>query len=127
MRYIAFNGEGDEPTFRSSVERAFGEIELLEVPVILPRVTIADQDATPTVDGYAYLVTANTVATTITDFDDGVVGQEIVVEIGDANTTVDFTASGLKGNTGVDWTPGSGDFMRCIYNGTEWLCSVHEI
>lgn len=127
MRYIPFHAGGSEEDFRTSVERAFQQIELLEVPIILPRITFTDGDTTPSVLDEAYFVTANTGATTITDFDDGVAGQQIVVEVGDANTTVDFTGSGLKGNAGVDWSPGSGDFMRCIYNGADWLCSVHEI
>ena len=88
---------------------------------------MADQDATPSVKGGKHFVTANTLATTITAFDDAIEGQEIVVKIGDANTTVDFTGTTLKGNGGVDWTPGSGDFLRCTFDGTNWLCQFTEI
>ena len=89
--------------------------------------TITASDATPSVKGGKYFVTANTGATTITAFDDGIEGQEILVKIGDANTTIDFTGTTLKGNVGVDWTPGSGDFMRCTFDGTNWLCQITEI
>lgn len=93
---------------------------------IFPPVTITDQDATPSVIEGAYFKTANTVATTITDFDNATEGQVIFVEFGDGNTTVDFTASGLKGNAGADWSPAQGDHMTCIYNGTDWLCDVSD-
>ncbi len=53
--------------------------------------TFADADATPSVAGGGKVfITANTGATTITDFDDGRAGQEIVVIINDGNTTIDF-------------------------------------
>lgn len=87
---------------------------------------IADGDASPSVTGADILRTANTVATTITGLDDATEGRRVTVIIGDANTTVDFTGSGLKGNAGVDWSPTLGDFMHCMYDGTDWLCSVHE-
>ena len=84
-------------------------------------------DATPSVVGYTSFLTTNTAATTITDFDDGFIGQDIVVIIGDANTTIDFTSSALIGNAGADWSPGSGDWLRAYYNGTNWYCTITEI
>ena len=93
---------------------------------VFTRRAFAEDDATPSVAAGSYFVTANANATTITDFDDGVTGQQIIVEIGDANTTVDFTSSGLRGNAGVDWSPTTGDHMRCVYNGTDWLCEVSD-
>lgn len=90
-------------------------------------INFTDQDATPSVlttAGNTVFKTANTVATTITDFDDGYVGQVIHVIINDANTTVDFTSSGLIGNNGADWSPSSGDAMTCFYDGTDWYCDV---
>lgn len=83
-------------------------------------------DATPSVSGGSFFKTANAGATTITDFDDGTTGQVIFVLIDDANTTVDFTSSGLKGNSGGDWSPGDGDWMACIYDGTDWYCGVFD-
>lgn len=91
-----------------------------------PNDTAADQDATPSVAGLKILTTANTLATTITDLDDGIVGQTVIVKIGDGNTTIDFTASGLKGNAGADWSPAAGDHMVCTYDGTDWLCVVSD-
>jgi hypothetical protein len=89
---------------------------------------IADGDATPSVKGGHHFTTANTGATVLTGLDDGYIGQEVVVKFGDANTDVDFTGTTLKGNGGADWTTiGSGDFMRCVYDGTNWLCQVTEI
>lgn len=85
-------------------------------------------DATPSVKvgGTKLFQTANSNPTTITTFDDSYVGQEIVVRMNDANTTIDFTGTNLKGNAGVDWTPGNGDFMRCTYDGTNWYCTITD-
>lgn len=91
-----------------------------------PKGTAAAQDATPSVLGIETLTTANDSATTITALDDGIEGQEVLVLIGDANTTVDFTGTTLKGNAGVDWTPGNGDFMRCRKVGSNWYCTVTD-
>lgn len=91
--------------------------------------SFTDQDATPSVKTtarYGIFKTANTVGTTITDFDDGYTGQVIYVIINDANTTIDFTASGLKGNVGADWSPTTGDHMTCFYDGTDWYCDVSD-
>lgn len=88
---------------------------------------ITDADATPSVLTTAQnklYKTANTGATTITDFDDGRVGQVIWVVIGDANTTIDFTGTNLKGNSGADWSPTTNDHMTCVYDGTNWYCDV---
>lgn len=88
--------------------------------------TFTANDGTPSVDNYNNFKTANTGATTITMFDDGVNGQPIKVIIGDANTTIDFTATNLRGNAGVDWTPGSGDWLEAIFDGANWYCSIHD-
>ena len=93
---------------------------------IHPFKTFTAADATPSVLAGRNFVTANTGATTITDFDDGTDGQEIVVEIGDGNTTIDFTGTNLTGNGGSDWSPADGDHMRCVYNGSAWLCEVFD-
>lgn len=103
--------------------RAFhGEPPLLR----RPSGTAAAQDATPSVLGIETLTTANASATTITALDDGIEGQEVLVLINDANTTVDFTGTTLKGNAGVDWTPANGDFMRCRKIGSNWYCAVTD-
>jgi hypothetical protein len=89
------------------------------------RQTFAANDATPSVANGDHFVTANGSATTITALDDAqFVGHEVFIEIADANTTIDFTGTTLKGNSGADWTPGNGDAMRCKWNGTNWLCQI---
>jgi hypothetical protein len=50
--------------------------------------------------------------------------QEITVIIGDANTTVDFTGTNLKGNNGKDWAPSNGDVLTGSFDGTNWYCTV---
>lgn len=88
--------------------------------------TFTAQDATPSVKGTSNFKTANANPTTITMFDDGIDGQVIRVVINDADTTIDFSGTHLKGNAGVDWTPASGDWMECVFDGTDWFCSVHD-
>jgi len=54
-------------------------------------------------------------------FDDGVAGQPITLIIGDANTILDFSASNLKGNAGVDYTATANDVAVFVTNdGTTW-------
>lgn len=86
--------------------------------------TFTANDATPSVARGRKFKTANSGATTVTMFDDGEDGQEIFVIINDANTTIDFTGTNLKGNAGVDWTPGSGDTLIAVYDGTNWYCQI---
>jgi len=65
---------------------------------------------------------------TITDFNNGLEGQEIVVHFVGSGNTVDFTGTNLKGNGGVDWSPAVGEVMRCInVDGTNWVCDVIDI
>lgn len=88
--------------------------------------SFASTDATPSVLNAQVFKTANASATTITGFDDGELGQRITVVIGDANTTVDFTGTSLKGNGGSDWTPTTNDSMECVYDGTNWYCRISD-
>ena len=94
---------------------------------------IADLDATPSVAQRKKLMTNNTGATTITGFDDGLPGQEIWVFFNDgtignpSNTTIDFTATSLKGNAGVDWTPNNGDFMVGFLDHLTWYFAVFAV
>jgi hypothetical protein len=88
--------------------------------------TFAANDATPSVRLYEIYRTANTNPTTITMLDDGFAGQRVTVIINDAVTTVDFSGTNLKGNGGVDWSPSSGDFMDCVFDGTNWYCQVMD-
>jgi hypothetical protein len=70
--------------------------------------------------------TVNTLATTYTNFLGGYAGLNIQVFIRDANTTIDFTGSNLKGNAGVDWIPANGDWMDCTFDGTNWYCTINK-
>ena len=88
--------------------------------------SFTDEDATPSVKGGEAFKTANTQATTITDFDNTYDGQVFSVIIGDANTTVDFTATNLKGNGGGDWSPAVNDSMTVISDGTTKWCDISD-
>lgn len=86
--------------------------------------TFASLDATPSVDGWCQWKTANAGATTITDFDDAVDGTEYIIIINDANTTIDFSGTNLKGNAGVDYAAPSGTLLRVRVNGSLKLCEI---
>jgi len=88
--------------------------------------TFTTDDATPSVTGFNVWNTDNDNATTITMLDNGYVGQRVLVIIGDGNTTVDFTGTNLKGNSGADWSPAEGDSMDCVFDGTNWYCQVSD-
>ena len=81
-------------------------------------------DPTPDVGDGNFFKTANDNATTITAFDGGSNGQSIYIVVDDANTTIDFTGTNLKGNGGVDWTPSANDHMTCIKDDTNWFCTI---
>jgi hypothetical protein len=81
----------------------------------------ADADSTPSVAKGNFFKTANTGATTITMFDDGLDGQFIFVVL-DGNTTIDFTGTNLKGNTGADLTDAQGAFLFGVFDGSNWNC-----
>lgn len=93
---------------------------------IFPWVTFGANDTTPSVAAGRNFRTANTQATTITDFDDALDGQEIVVRVDDAFTTFDFTGSGLVGNAGADYAASNGDRIHATYDAAEgvWYCQV---
>lgn len=82
--------------------------------------------ATPSVAGGNLFQTSNSSPTTITNFLNGVNGQVIRLLIKDAFTTIGFTGTNLKGNAGMNWSPANGDWMECIFAGTNWYCSVHD-
>jgi len=96
---------------------------------LIARNTIAlftDGDATPAVTVYELYKTANTSPTTITNFDTVSLTKKIWVMFGDSYTTIDFTASSLLGNAGVDWTPSQGDHMTCVWDGASWYCDISD-
>ncbi|MCP4262918.1 MAG: right-handed parallel beta-helix repeat-containing protein [Planctomycetes bacterium] len=71
-------------------------------------------------------VTANTGATTVNNLARGKSGETRVIIFGDANTTMDFTGTTLKGNAGVDWSPAVGDSMTVTFDGTNWYCDISK-
>jgi len=87
---------------------------------------LAIDDATPSVAGGGVFTSANTGATTITMLDDGAKGESIKIIFGDADTTIDFTGTNLKGNAGGDWTPAADDCMSCTFDGTDWFCDISD-
>ncbi len=105
---------------------AFTNVRIKDNHLNSPFQTFADGDTTPSVMYGEFFQTSNTLATKITNFDDGYPGKRIYVKFNDNNTTVDFTATNLKGNAGIDWIPAQGDHMECIFDGTNWLCMVSD-
>lgn len=116
-----FNGSGDENEALVS-----GNTFLSSDGSVQQRGIFTDGDLTPIVTGKRRWKTANTTAKTITMFDGAYTDQEIVVIFGDSNTTIDFTGTNLKGNAGVDWSPATDDHMTCVFDGTDWFCSVSD-
>lgn len=87
--------------------------------------TATASDATPSVVGMASLVTANANATTITNFDDGVIGQILTLVIGDRVTTIAHdSATGGAGPillaAGNDRKCESGEVFQFVQSGTKW-------
>ncbi|TIV71949.1 MAG: hypothetical protein E5V89_07715 [Mesorhizobium sp.] len=84
--------------------------------------TAVSTDTTPSVgqaiDGV--LVTANTVATSITNFDDGYEGLQLEVRIGDANTTFVNSAS-LVLRGAQNTSPPNGAILTFRKVGTAWI------
>lgn len=66
-------------------------------------VGLTDGDTTPSVAKGGYFYTQNTGATSITDFDDGVAGQEIIVKL-DANTTLVYNGAKIYLKDATDAT-----------------------
>jgi hypothetical protein len=85
--------------------------------------TFTAADATPSVAGGTVFKTANTAPVTITMFDGGITGQRIEVIL-DANTTIDFSGTNLKGNGGSDFNDADGGILVGRFDGTAWFCQV---
>ncbi|MBD3181067.1 hypothetical protein GF312_02175 [Candidatus Poribacteria bacterium] len=80
--------------------------------------------STPSVEYGNILKTNNSSPVTITNFTDGVEGQEIKVIFGDGNTSVNFGNAYLKGNSSNPFTGTIGDHMTCILVDNVWYCDV---
>jgi len=79
--------------------------------------TFAPQSATPSVSEGGVFKTANTSATTITNFVDGYAGQEITIIFGDALTTVQSN-SNIQLASSLAST--LNDTLRLIFDGSVW-------
>lgn len=75
------------------------------------------QSSTPSVSEGGLFTTANTTATTITNFVDGHPGQEITVIFNDAQTTVQAGAT-IQLTSAFTSTPN--DVLKLIYDGSKW-------
>ena len=93
-------GAGKAVTLHNAVTRNFG-------PVIPSTTTLAN-DATPSVVGLSLVVSGGT--TTITDFDDGVVGQTIKLRAAHS-LTITHNASIIVLNGGANFAMASGDTL----------------
>jgi hypothetical protein len=77
--------------------------------------------ATPSLASLAPVYkTANTSATTITGFTNLTAGHYFKIIVGDAHTTFGFGQTGatIKGHNAQNWSPGIGDFLDCVTDGT---------
>jgi hypothetical protein len=81
--------------------------------------TLTPNSATPSVLGGSYFITANTIATSYTDFINGVANQYFVLFINDLLTTITNSATiSLPG--GIDLTFSVGDMIAFKKVGTVW-------
>lgn len=126
-------GDGTDAVGDTFTERSEPETYLIKPRLLLYGLqTFTDGDTTPSVGYHAVdtdmpgnvFATANTGATTITDFDHGDDGQIIEVIIGDSNTTIDCNGGNLYCNACVDWHPQQNDSMICVCDGSDWYCNV---
>ena len=85
------------------------------------------QDTTPSVlGGRTCFRTANTSATTITNFDDAKQGRVIYVWVHDADTTFGFSGSYLKGNGELNVLAPANSVWMFKCEGTFWTCVNNE-
>ncbi len=71
--------------------------------------------------------TGNTSGTSITNFEGGDNGKEILVFFNDVYTTIKFNGSKLLiGHGGMDWKPAVGDHMRAVKVNNYWYCECFQ-
>lgn len=125
------NSKGMWPTLAYIEEPAIVEVSgphvashdtgLIEPPSFgTGQATATDEDTTPDVLGVSYLLLANTVATSVTDFDNPANRQRLVVEHTTANTTLVHAAGILLLQGSVNATPAAGTMQEFLYDGTLW-------
>lgn len=86
--------------------------------------TFTDGDTTPDVSGFYYFKATQTNPTTITTFDNGHPGQEIVIIFTDANTTIAETDN-IK--LSAAFTSTADDTMRLLFDGTSWFETARSV
>jgi hypothetical protein len=102
------------PTFNETATNIFrGRITTVN------EIALIASDTTPSVAQGNDFVTANSGATSISTFDDGLAGQEIRIRINDANTTL-LHGSGLLNRTGANITATNGLIYTYIKRGSSW-------
>ena len=82
-------------------------------------ILFSDGDTTPDVDGWGAFRTANTSATTITNFDNGFIGQVLRVRINDSNTTIGNGAT-IKTGTGTNVNAVVNSVAEFVKQGSVW-------
>jgi len=82
----------------------------------------ATDDATPSVKGYELFEIANANPTNVTAFDDGVIGQKIILCFTNANTTLVHGAT-LKLAGSINWNPQAVATITLYYDPL-WACFV---
>lgn len=97
-------------------------LEIGDTPAPL---TFTASDATPSVAGAEVFSTANALATTITQFDDGFDGQNITVKV-DANTTVQHNAN-IKLAGGVDYVGTANDTITLVRISSVWYEKARSV
>ena len=121
-RMQAFSGTGTV-TFGAGVLRASPDPTWFSGGVTSANATnivelLTANSATPSIaSGMPVYRTANSAGTVITDFTNKIKGHSFKVIIGDANTTITFGGN-IKGHGGQSWTPGVGDVLDCVSDGT---------
>ncbi len=133
QQFIGKDADGAEtPTYSSvnhitqneDLEHVIGELDAA-LALSANSAAVVDGDTTPTVqDGgsnwIGVLTTANTGATTITDFDNGSQGQFLLVVFGDSNTAIQHGANiHLAGDTNM--TAATDDSILLYNNGSKWI------
>lgn len=81
-------------------------------------INFVDGDTTPSVKAGDKFRTNNSVAKTITQFDDGENGQEIKIIAGDGNTTIN---NGGNFKLSANWTPAQYEALHLLYDGTYFI------
>jgi hypothetical protein len=81
-------------------------------------------DTTPNVDGISFMYVANSGATSITQFDNGVNGQELTLLFADGNTTITRANAYLQG--GSDYTSSANSTLKLVSYGNKWYEIARE-